>query len=57
LCDSDSAPWFIVPAERKWYRDWAVAGLLVEQLDDMKIPWPKPAFDVEEQRARLLADS
>jgi len=57
LCDSDSAPWFIVPAERKWYRNWAVAGLLVEQLDDMKIPWPNPAFDVEEQRARLLADS
>jgi PPK2 family polyphosphate:nucleotide phosphotransferase len=57
LCDSDSAPWFIVPADRKWYRNWAVARLLVEQLEDMKISWPDPTFDVRVQRACLLADS
>ena len=31
--------------------------LLVEQLEDMKLTWPKADFDIEEQRARLLADS
>jgi polyphosphate kinase 2 (PPK2 family) len=54
-CNSDAAPWYLVPADRKWYRNWAVASLLVEQLEDMKLTWPRADFDVEEQRARLLA--
>jgi polyphosphate kinase 2 (PPK2 family) len=56
-CNTDLAPWYRVPADRKWYRDWAIASLLVEQLEDMKLTWPKADFDVEEQRARLLADT
>ena len=56
-CNTDTAPWSRVPADRKWYRDWAVANLLVEHLEDMKLTWPKPDFDSEEQRARLLADT
>jgi PPK2 family polyphosphate:nucleotide phosphotransferase len=54
-CNSDLAPWYRVPADRKWYRDWAIASLLVEQLEDLKLTWPKGDFDVAEQRARLLA--
>jgi PPK2 family polyphosphate:nucleotide phosphotransferase len=56
-CNTDTAPWYRVPADRKWYRDWAVANLLVEHLEDMKLTWPKADFDVEEQQARLLADA
>jgi PPK2 family polyphosphate:nucleotide phosphotransferase len=56
-CNNDTAPWYRVPADRKWYRDWAVANLLVEHLEDMKLTWPKPDFDSEEQRARLLGDT
>jgi PPK2 family polyphosphate:nucleotide phosphotransferase len=56
-CNSDQAPWFVVPADRKWYRNWAVANLLVEQLDDMNLTWPPAKFDVEEQRAHLLAEA
>jgi PPK2 family polyphosphate:nucleotide phosphotransferase len=56
-CNGEVAPWYRVPADRKWYRNWAIAGLLVEQLEDMKLTWPKGDFDVEEQRARLLADA
>jgi PPK2 family polyphosphate:nucleotide phosphotransferase len=56
-CNSDVAPWYRVPADRKWYRDWAVARLLVEQLEDMKLTWPKADVDLERQRARLLADA
>src|SRR5215216_3646154 len=56
-CNTDLAPWYRVPADRKWYRDWAIARLLVEQLEDMKLTWPKADFDAEEQRARLLADA
>jgi PPK2 family polyphosphate:nucleotide phosphotransferase len=56
-CNTGLAPWYRVPADRKWYRNWAVASLLVEQLEDMKLTWPKADYDVEEERARLLADA
>jgi PPK2 family polyphosphate:nucleotide phosphotransferase len=51
---SEAAPWYVVPADRKWYRNWAVARLMIEQLEQLGLRWPEPSFDVEEQRARLL---
>jgi polyphosphate kinase 2 (PPK2 family) len=50
------APWFIVPSDRKWYRNWAVAELLLETLGSLDLEWPKADFDVEEQRRRLTAE-
>jgi PPK2 family polyphosphate:nucleotide phosphotransferase len=54
-CNTEAAPWYVVPADRKWYRNWAVTLLMIEQLEEMDLRWPEPAYDVEEQRARLLA--
>jgi len=44
---TDYAPWYLVPSDRKWYRDWVVATTLVETLHDLKMKYPKPSFDVE----------
>lgn len=52
-CNTDVAPWLIVPSDRKWYRDWAIASVLRETLDSLGLGWPVPDFDVEEQRRRL----
>ncbi len=54
-CNSEAAPWYVIPADRKWYRNWAVTKLLIAELERMGLDWPKATFDVEEQRARLLA--
>ena len=54
-CNSPAAPWHVVPADHKWYRNWAIMNILVEQLEAMSVSWPAPDFDVEEQRRRLLA--
>src|SRR5215212_9304140 len=54
-CNSELAPWHIVPADRKWYRNWAVTALLIEQLETLGLRWPEARFDVEAQRARLRA--
>ncbi len=54
-CNGESAPWYLVPADHKWYRNWAIMNILVEQLEAMAVSWPAPDFDVEEQRQRLLA--
>ncbi len=34
------APWRVVPADRKWYRDWVVATVLVETLQSLRLKWP-----------------
>ncbi|MCX5203494.1 polyphosphate kinase 2 family protein [Streptomyces sp. NBC_00237] len=53
-CSSEAAPWFVVPADRKWYRNWAVSNLLLEHLSALDPQYPKADFDVEECRKRLL---
>ncbi|MFK8908344.1 PPK2 family polyphosphate kinase [Streptomyces sp. YS-3] len=54
-CSTDAAPWYVVPADRKWYRDWAVSRLLLEHLRALDPQYPKGDFDVAECRRRLLA--
>jgi PPK2 family polyphosphate:nucleotide phosphotransferase len=54
-CTTEAAPWHVVPADRKWYRNWAVTRLLIEQLEELALRWPQAPFDVAEQRRRLLA--
>ncbi len=52
-CSSPSAPWYVIPADRKWYRNWAVARLLIETLEEMDPRYPQPELDLESFRARL----
>jgi PPK2 family polyphosphate:nucleotide phosphotransferase len=54
-CSTGHAPWFVVPSDRKWYRNWAVTRLLVEHLTDLDPRYPTGDFDVAEQRRRLKA--
>jgi PPK2 family polyphosphate:nucleotide phosphotransferase len=54
-CSTDAAPWYVVPADRKWYRNWAVATLLRETLAELDPRYPEASFDVEQERARLAA--
>lgn len=49
------APWYVVPADRKWYARLAVQHLLIEALESMNLAWPLADFDIEEQKARLAA--
>lgn len=49
------APWFVVPANHKWYARIAVQHLLIDALERMDLGWPAPDYDVEEQRRRLAA--
>jgi len=54
-CSTDVAPWFVVPADRKWYARLAVSSLVLEHLKAMDPQWPSVDFDVEEEKARLAA--
>jgi PPK2 family polyphosphate:nucleotide phosphotransferase len=50
---TELAPWYIVPSDSKWYRNWAVGQLLTEELMDLKLDYPSADFDIEEARRRL----
>ncbi len=45
-CSTPWAPWHIVPADHKWYRDYVVAGVVVEALEKLKMKWPKSREDL-----------
>lgn len=53
--DTDTAPWFVIPADRKWYRNWAIAALLHEVLAELDPRYPPADFDVAAERARVAA--
>jgi PPK2 family polyphosphate:nucleotide phosphotransferase len=52
-CDSDVAPWYVIPADRKWHRNLAVTALLVEHLERLELGWPAAQFDPAEERRRV----
>ena len=52
-CSTGSAPWFVVPADRKWYARWAVQQLLLDALTEIDPQWPAPDFDLDTERKRL----
>ncbi|MGW8948587.1 PPK2 family polyphosphate kinase [Streptomyces sp. NPDC055709] len=53
-CSTTAAPWYVVPADRKWYRNWAVSRLLLEHLEELDPQYPKGDFDAAECRKLLL---
>jgi PPK2 family polyphosphate:nucleotide phosphotransferase len=44
---TEAAPWYCIPADRKWYRNWAVLRILVETLEEMDPQWPAAVEGVE----------
>jgi len=45
-CSTKLAPWYVVPANKKWFRNHLVASLVVHALDDMKLKYPAPTVDI-----------
>ncbi|WP_396599113.1 PPK2 family polyphosphate kinase [Frigoribacterium sp. R86507] len=50
---TESAPWFVVPADRKWYARIAVQKLLTDALASRGLDWPVAQFDVELEKTKL----
>ena len=47
------APWFVIPANHKWYARLSVQRILLDELRGMNLDWPKADYDVEVEKARL----
>ena len=51
-CNTEESPWFVIPADHKWFRDLAVSEIIVATLESMKIQVPQPTVDIEEIRRK-----
>jgi PPK2 family polyphosphate:nucleotide phosphotransferase len=54
-CGTAYAPWHVVPADRKWYRNWAVTSLVRETFAELALEYPAVEVDLPAERARLDA--
>jgi PPK2 family polyphosphate:nucleotide phosphotransferase len=52
---TESAPWYVVPSNRNWYRNWLVGEVLLNTLKGLKMSYPAPAENLETYRKALEA--
>jgi PPK2 family polyphosphate:nucleotide phosphotransferase len=45
-CSTKCAPWYVIPANNKWFRNLAVSEVLREEMERMKLQYPKPTSDL-----------
>ena len=54
-CNTPEAPWYVIPSDRKWYRNWAVTTILLETLRSLDPQWPQADYDIDTEKKRLAA--
>jgi PPK2 family polyphosphate:nucleotide phosphotransferase len=52
--NTETAPWHVIPSDRKWYRNLAVGRLLLDALRGMNPQWPAADFDLATEKRRLV---
>jgi PPK2 family polyphosphate:nucleotide phosphotransferase len=45
-CSTEKAPWYVIPANRKWFRNLAVSQIMLDVLENMDLKYPKSAADL-----------
>ncbi|MGC4032908.1 MAG: polyphosphate kinase 2 family protein [Tepidisphaeraceae bacterium] len=45
-CSTETAPWYAIPADHKWFRNWAISDILVKTLQGMNPKYPPPIKDI-----------
>lgn len=45
-CSAPHAPWYVIPANRKWFRNLAVSQIIAEALEGLDMKYPAPSFDL-----------
>lgn len=51
-CSSQCAPWYIIPANHKWFRNMAVSQIIVDTLKEFDMKFPRPKFDLSKLKIR-----
>jgi len=45
-CSTAESPWYVIPANKKWYRNWAITRILIETLEEMDPRYPETDLDI-----------
>ncbi|MGV8049309.1 MAG: polyphosphate kinase 2 family protein [Anaerolineaceae bacterium] len=48
------APWYVIPGNKKWYRNWLISKIVIKTLKDLKMEYPASAQDLEACHKKLL---
>lgn len=51
-CSTKHAPWYVIPANNKWFRNLAIGSIIEKTLEDMKLEIPKPTVSLKEIRKK-----
>ncbi len=51
-CSTEYAPWFVIPANHKWFRDLAVSQILVDYMEALQMKFPAPSVNIEQLRKK-----
>jgi PPK2 family polyphosphate:nucleotide phosphotransferase len=51
-CSTAVAPWYIIPANHKWFRNLAISKIIAQTLEDFRMKYPKPAFDLSQYKIK-----
>ncbi len=54
-CSSDDAPWYVIPSDHKWFRDLAIAKIIVKTMEEMNIKLPEPSVNIADIRKKYHA--
>jgi len=49
-CSTKYAPWYVVPANKKWYRNVVISQILTERMEGLKMAYPKSKFDISKTK-------
>ena len=52
---TEHAPWFIIPADHKWFRDLAISQIITRTLESLNMKFPEPEVDIAELRRKYHA--
>jgi PPK2 family polyphosphate:nucleotide phosphotransferase len=56
-CRTEWGPWYVIPSDKKWFRNLAVSQIIVERMAELKMKYPPPSFDVGQLREALKASA
>lgn len=49
-CSTETAPWYIIPADRKWYRNYVISDIIARALKSLDLKFPKPVDDLSKYK-------
>ena len=52
-CSTAWAPWYVIPANKKWFRNLAVSQIIVDRMEALKMEYPQPPADLAELRSKF----